>query len=280
VSARIAVVVPCHDDGALLGETLASLREPEPLEIVVVDDASSDPATLALLERLREEGVRVERHDRNQGLSAARMTGVRASGAPFVFPLDSDDLAVPGALVAMADRLEREPRAAVCFGDYEEFGDQRRLVRVPRRLDPYRIAYRNEYPVSSLFRRDALLAAGGWRDVGGEVGYEDWNLWMTLAERGAEGVHLGPGLPIYRRRLHGTRMLTGAAARHRLLYGKLRELHPALFGALDAHRRRSEFGRARRILYPLAYGARPPLGLVTRLRRLRDRARARGQSGP
>lgn len=278
MTARIAVVVPCHDDGGLIGETLASLRDPEPLEIVVVDDASTDPATLAILEQLRAQGTRVERHERNLGLSAARMTGVRASSAPFVFPLDSDDLAVPGALTAMADRLEREPDAAVCFGDYEEFGDQQRLVRVPPWLDPYRIAYRNEYPVSALFRRDALLAAGGWRDLEGEVGYEDWNLWMSLAERGAEGVHLGAGLPIYRRRLHGTRMLTGAAARHRLLYGKLRELHPDLFGALRDHRRRSGLGKLRRIAYPLAYGARPPLGLVTRLRRLRDRAR--GQSGP
>jgi glycosyltransferase involved in cell wall biosynthesis len=278
VSARIAVVVPCHDDGALIGETLASLREPEPLEIVVVDDGSTDPATLAVLDELRAEGTRVERHERNRGLSAARMTGLRATSAPFVFPLDSDDLAVPGALTAMADRLEHEPAAVVCFGDYEEFGDQRRLVRVPPRLDPYRIAYRNEYPVSSLFRREALLAAGGWRDIDGEIGYEDWNLWMALAERGAQGVHLGPGVPIYRRRLHGTRMLGGAATRHRVLYRKLRELHPALFGGLAAHRRRTDLGPARRLLYPLAYGARPPLGLVTRLRRLRDRA-AR-QAGP
>jgi glycosyltransferase involved in cell wall biosynthesis len=278
VSARIAVVVPCHDDGALIGETLASLREPEPLEIVVVDDASTDPATLAVLDELRAAGTRVERHERNQGLSAARMSGVRASTAPFVFPLDSDDLAVPGALAAMADRLERDPGAAVCFGDYEVFGDQRRLVRVPQRLDQYRIAFRNEYPVSSLFRREALLAAGGWRDIDGEVGYEDWHLWMTLAERGARGVHLGPGLPIYRRRMHGSRMLTGAAARHRALYRRLRALHPELFGALAEHRRRSDLGRARRLLYPVAYGARPPLGLVTRVRRLRDRAR--GQAGP
>jgi hypothetical protein len=158
------------------------------------------------------------------------------------------------------------------------FGDQRRLVRVPERLDPYRIAFRNDYPVSSLFRRDALLAAGGWRDIDGEVGYEDWHLWMTLAERGGGGVHLGPGLPIYRRRMHGNRMLTGAETRHRALYRRLRALHPALFGALPAHRRRSDLGRAQRLLYPIAYGGRPPLGLVTRLRRLR--ARSRRQVGP
>jgi glycosyltransferase involved in cell wall biosynthesis len=263
---RVAVIVPCYDDGAIIGETLASIDEAEPLEIVIIDDASSDAATIETLAGLRERGVRVERHERNQGLSAARMTGVRATSAPYVFPLDSDDLAVPGALAAMADRLDADPGAAVCFGDYVEFGDTERPVAVPARLDPYRIAFRNEYPVTSLFRRSALLAAGGWSDVGGEVGYEDWNLWMSLAERGATGVHLGRGRPTYRRRLHGTRMLTDAARRHRHLYGTLRATHPALFGELRRHRAGSDLPPLKRALYPMLYGSRPPTGLMTRAR--------------
>ena len=270
-SPRVAVIVPCYDDGAIIGETLASLEEAEPLEIVVVDDASRDAATIEALARLRERGLRVERHERNQGLSAARMTGVRATSAPYVFPLDSDDLAVPGALAAMADRLDADPGAAVCFGDYLEFGDSERAVAVPARLDPYRIAFRNEYPVTSLFRRSELLAAGGWSDVGGEVGYEDWNLWMSLAERGATGIHLGPGRPTYRRRLHGSRMLTDAARRHRRLYGTLRATHPALFDELGRHRDTSDLPPLKRALYPVVYGPRPPLGLMTRVRRMARR---------
>lgn len=267
-SPRVAVIIPCYDDGAIIGETLASLDEREPLEIIVVDDASQDAATIETLARLGEHGVRVERHERNQGLSAARMTGVRATSAPYVFPLDSDDLAVPGALAAMADRLDADPGAAVCFGDYVEFGDSERPVAVPARLDPYRLAFRNEYPVSSLFRRTALLAAGGWSDVGGEVGYEDWNLWMSLAESGATAVHLGAGRPSYRRRLHGSRMLTDAGRRHRRLYGTLRATHPRLFAELPRHRAASDLPPLKRALYPVVYGSRPPLGLMTRVRKL------------
>ena len=50
---RVAVVIPCFNAGQLLPEALASLQEPEPLEIVVVDDASTDPATLAAARRSR-----------------------------------------------------------------------------------------------------------------------------------------------------------------------------------------------------------------------------------
>lgn len=263
---RVAVIIPCFNDGGLIGEALASIAEPEAVEVVVVDDASTDAVTAEALRRLAADGVRVVRHARNLGLPAARMSGLAATGAPYVFPLDADDLVVAGALSAMADRLDGDPRLAVCFGDYAEFGTHQRVRRVPARLDAYRVAYRNDYPVSSLFRRSALEAVGGWQAVGGEVGYEDWNLWMALAEAGLPGVHWGHGV-VLRRRLHGHRMLTDAAARHVGLYRTLRELHPRLFADLALHRRASDLGGPARWLYPLAYGARPPLAL-------RDRAQS------
>jgi glycosyltransferase involved in cell wall biosynthesis len=266
-AARVAVIVPCYNDGALVLEAVGSVRESEPVEIVVVDDASTDRATLRALERLRHEGIRVERHERNRGLPAARMTGVVATRAPYVFPLDADDLAVPGALTGMADLLDAMPTVAACFGDYAEFGTRTRVRRVPARLDPYRIAFRNDYPVSSLFRRSALGAVGGWQPVGDEVGYEDWNLWMALAERGLECVHWGRGVA-FRRRLHGNRMLSDAAKVHVTLYRTLRSMHPRLFGQLPAHRRRTDLGPLARRLYPVAFGRRPPLSVRTRIERM------------
>lgn len=266
-SPRVAVIVPCFNDGSLIGETLASIDEREHVELVVVDDASTDPATREVLAAIAAGGTPVMRHDVNRGLPAARMSGLRATRAPYVFPLDADDLLLSGVLSAMADRLDAEPAAAVCFGDYEEFGHVERVKRVPARLDPYRVAFRNDYPVSSLFRRAALEDAGGWRAVGFDVGYEDWQLWMTLAERGASSVHLGR--VAYRRRLHGERMLTSAGRSHRRLYAELRRGHPDLFAALAEHRRCSDLPPMQRVLYPLLFGPRPPSGLITRLRRLR-----------
>jgi glycosyltransferase involved in cell wall biosynthesis len=254
---RVAVLVPCFNSGELIRETLASLREREPLELVVVDDASTDPATLALLDELRNDGVTVIRHEHNQGLAAARMTGLRNTHAPYVFPLDSDDLAVAGALAALADRLDAEPKAAACVADYQEFGTSDVLRAVPDRLDPYRIAFTNEYPVTSLFRRTALERAGGWREPHPEQrGYEDWNLWMTLAEQGEQITHLGPGRPGYRRRLHAPGLDAAARRHHADIYAALRAGHPRLFAALKQNRRASDLSPPRRALYPLVYGDR------------------------
>jgi len=273
-AARVAVIVPCFNDGATLTETLTSIREAFPVEIAVIDDASTAPATLEVLRTLEDGGVTVIRHERNEGLPAARNTGLRGTSTPLVFPLDADDLLEPGALGRLADRLDAMPEVAAAYGDYVEFGDLERTVATPPRLDPYRIAFRNEYPVSSLFRRSALEACGGWRAVGDDVGYEDWDLWMTFAERGWPALHAG-GPPVYRRRLHGTRMLTDAGRRHQRLYATLRRTHPELFRALRAHRRATDLSAPRQLLYPLLYGGRPPSGV---LRRARELAARRGQS--
>jgi peptidoglycan/xylan/chitin deacetylase (PgdA/CDA1 family) len=262
---RVAVIIPCFNDGPLAKEAVASVDESEPVEVVVVDDASTEPATLAALDDLRRDGVRVLRHDVNQGLSAARRTGLAATTAPFVFPLDSDDLLVAGALSRLADRMEADPEAAAVWADVVEFGTRQRHARPPARLEGYRVAFHNDYPVCSLFRRTALERVGAWQDVGGMVGYEDWNLWMSLAERHETGYHAGPGVLAFRRRLHGPRMLGDSVTRHRRLYEELRRTHPRLFAEIGHHRRRSELSAVGRAAYPLVFGGRPPLGLRSRL---------------
>jgi peptidoglycan/xylan/chitin deacetylase (PgdA/CDA1 family)/glycosyltransferase involved in cell wall biosynthesis len=273
--ARVAAVVPCFNDGAYVRGALNSIREGEPVEAVVVDDASTDPATLEVLDGLRAGGVHVVRHERNRGLSEARNTGVRATRAPYVYTLDADDLVPAGVLSLMADRLDARPDLAATFGDTAEFGARVRKRSAPPRLDPFRVAFHNDYPSSALFRREALEAIGGWADLDGQVGYEDWSLWMTLAERGAEAAHVGPGIVHNHYRVAGDRMLSGAAKHHRSLYAALRRRHPRLFEDVPRHRRRSDLGRGWRLLYPVVFGSRPPLGLRTTAERLGARLRRR-----
>ena len=85
-------------------------------------------------------------------------------------------------------------------------------------------------PVASLYRRTALLAAGGWQlDIGG---YEDWDLWLAFAERGFTGVYVPRIVGHYR--VRSTRMLATAKQRHARLYAELHKRHAGLF---DCRRR-------------------------------------------
>jgi glycosyltransferase involved in cell wall biosynthesis len=243
---RMAVIVPCFDDGATLEETIRSIRaQDEPPELVVVDDGSTEPKTLALFERLKAEGVRVLHQD-NQGLAGARMAGVAATEAPLVLALDADDRLAPGALGTLADALERDPELALVWGDYRTFGDAEYVQGTAAALDPWQLTFQNDLPVVVMLRRQALAEAGGWSLRGG---YEDWDLWLSLAERGTRGRRLP--LVAFEYRLHGTRMLREMATRHGEIFDELRARHAALFDARRALWRRSSAPLALRLGLPL-----------------------------
>jgi glycosyltransferase involved in cell wall biosynthesis len=242
---RVAVVVPCYNDGATLPEALASLVEQEPHELVVVDDGSDEPETLSTLERLAAEGVPVV-HRENGGLSAARMTGVEATAAPYVMPLDADDALAPGSLAALADALDADADAVMAWGDVEIWGDLDFALRVGRRLDPWQITYLNTLPVASMVRRTALAEVGGWQL---RHGYEDWDLWMAFAERGWKGAYVARPTLRYRRR--GGRMLEGCIPRHDELYSELQARHSPLFARRSRSWLHSHASLRIRALYPL-----------------------------
>ena len=269
---RLAVIVTCHEEGPLVLDAVHSIQEPEPVEIVVIDDASRDDATHRTLDQLEQQGVRVIRLENNGGVAAARMVGLAATSAPLVAPLDGDDLLEPGVLSEMAGRLDATPDAAACVGDILEFGDREVLRAVPERLDPYRVAYTNEYPITAVFRRARLEEVDGWRrPQTAQQGYEDWGLWMDIAERGWPIAHLGPRRVSYRRRLHGRRLNHQAREHHREIYRTLRASHPQLFADLPEHRRRSDLSGVRKILYPVVYGERARVPFEDVLKPIADR---------
>ena len=161
-----------------------------------------------------------------------------------------------GALAKLADRLDAPDRPAAAFGDYLELGGRAELRRMPPRLDAYRIAFINEYPTSALFRTDVVRAVGGWSERDRLHGYEDWDLWMALAERGHRGVHVGHDNVVWGYRQHEGRQLAQARRHHAIVYDQLKALHPDLFGSLARHRRESSLGLVYQALFPVVYGRR------------------------
>lgn len=257
---RISVIIPCYDDGPFLLEALASVRRQEPCEVVVVDDGSTDSGTVALLAQLAQDGVRVV-HQPNAGVSAARMAGVVATAAPYVFPLDADDQVAAGSLSMLADALDANPSAVAAWGDVEiiGIGPGRTRRRAPDTVDPWLLTYVNDLSASALLRREALLAAGGWQLV---RAHEDWDLWMAIAERGWTGVRVDRVVEIHRRH-PGRRWARVTAEQDQ--DALLRERHPFLFA-----QRRRNWIRSR-----APWHSRIGLPLVARLGFLPDRDRQR-----
>jgi glycosyltransferase involved in cell wall biosynthesis len=214
----VAVVIPCFNDGRTPEAAVSSVQDQDvPAEIIVVDDGATDSTTIAAYERLKSAGVRII-HQVNQGPAPARMTGVRAAGADYVFALDADDLVAAGGLRRLKDVLDRHPEAAAAWGSVWSFGEvEYSGDRARDCLDPWEIAYQNQLPLSCLYRRSALIEVGGWQLPGG---YEDCDLWMTFAERGWEGLGI-PEVTAYYRVQNGRR-LSRSSRRDAERYARLR----------------------------------------------------------
>src|ERR1019366_6845833 len=84
-SPTISVIIPCFNHGEFLPETVASVTdiERDDVELIVVDDGSTDERTRAEMDALVARGIRVIRQE-NKGLAAARNTGILVSKGEYI----------------------------------------------------------------------------------------------------------------------------------------------------------------------------------------------------
>jgi len=243
----VSIVIACYNYGRFVGEAVASAtRQIYPyVDVVLVNDGSSDGRTPAICDALASDQVTVI-HQSNQGLSAARNAGARATTSDFLLFLDADDLLEPYAITLMLWRLSREPETAFVYTDQRFFGDQNLIWR-PQDYNAYDLLWANHPSVCSLIRRSAFEEVGGYSS-GMVVGYEDWNHWLMLTARGHRGTRLS--VPAFKHRRHGVTMTHEAHDRKRLLHAKLRQHSPELYTAAKITELKLEWRPSVSVLIP------------------------------
>ena len=182
----VSVVIPCFNQGRYLAAAVESVRRQthQPLDTIVVDDGSTDE-TAAVAAQLGAVLLR----QANSGVSSARNTGLAAARGEFVVFLDADDELLPEALQFGVATLQAEPEAAAAVGRCQAIDEVGRPV--PSQHDPHDNAniYREWLvdnfvwtPGAAMFRRDALVAIGGFPVLLGPAA--DYALYLQLARTG------------------------------------------------------------------------------------------------
>jgi glycosyltransferase involved in cell wall biosynthesis len=202
-------VIPAYNRGTLIGQTLRSaLQQTLPFAgIVVVDDGSTDD-TADRVEAFRREvpsaPLRLIR-TANQGVQAARNTGVAAADTELVALCDSDDLLEPAYCATVTGWMRSHPDTDILycnFTPFDENGDQRDkfsgapagyfdgavrdgdfLERIP---DLYRrsLAYQPLFPTGLVVRTAFYDAIGGYDTAFNGVGAEDWEFTLRAIAHG------------------------------------------------------------------------------------------------
>jgi len=145
---------------------------------------------------------------------------------PFVLPLDADNRLLPDCAAACL-RTARAAGAAFAYPLIRQFGTAEGLMGEPG-YDPVRLANSNYIGAMALVSKAAWAGVGGYDHVRG--GWEDFDFWCRLAERGLWGVRV-PGGPFAEYRVHGTSMIQAAIAQPdtmRRMMDDLERRHPWL----------------------------------------------------
>jgi len=180
-----SVIIPTHNRPHLLSRAVESARAAGTnLEVIVVDDASTDE-TANVCATLR--GIKYVRVERNQRVAGARNVGLLVSSGEFVSFLDDDDLRLPNSLDEQVKLLEADKQAGLIYGQ-AILGDQagQPTNHVYPLVCPHGDAFwdllgQNFIPCgSAVFRRSCLNRVGLLdSDL---PGIDDWDLWIRIAE--------------------------------------------------------------------------------------------------
>ncbi|PYS78742.1 MAG: hypothetical protein DMF67_02360 [Acidobacteria bacterium] len=181
----VSVVITTHDRPHLLRRAVESARAAgESVEVVVVDDASTDETAEVCASIPNIRYVRIES---NRRVAGARNVGLLACAGEYLSFLDDDDLRLPGSLDSQVALLESQPEAGMVYGQalvVDQTGAQSGRpypASCPRGDVFWQLLRQNFVPCgSAVFRRSCLYRVGLLDDT--VPGLDDWDLWIRIAE--------------------------------------------------------------------------------------------------
>lgn len=230
VQPTVSVIIPSYNHAQYVGDAIrsvaAQVRDDFALELIVIDDGSTD-GSAELLTRLQKSGefeFKLILKD-NEGLCRTLNRAVREhSTGEYISVIASDDMWRPDKLIKQLKILQRDPNCLLCYSNAETFGENRQPAKwsrfhftgnVRRILTVY-----NFVPAGTVFfSRKLYDAIGGYDETGLKL--EDWDF-LLRASAHTEFRYVDEGLLLYR--VHDESALAKMRARGILYYEKMKVL--------------------------------------------------------
>ncbi len=250
VKPDVTVVIPLFNQGQFLGDAVHSVvaaaggggggggggrgrsgGSPLAADIVIVDDHSTDDSLAVastLLSELEWFPIELVSRAANGGLPVARNTGFGRARAPYVFALDADNVLYPSGLRLLAAHLDTAPPEVVAaYGVLERF-DEHGSLGLTSHLpwDPDLLVHGAFIDAMAMFRAAEWTKLGGYADSTDIYGWEDYDLWLTTAERGLRSDLVPAAVGRYREQPGSMRRISDIDMASNFV--TLRERHPRL----------------------------------------------------
>ena len=222
-SPLVSVVIPYYNRANTIDDTISSLRKQtfKDFEVIIIDDGSPEKKSVSKLKNLNLKGLDARIVSQaNQGVATARNNGIALSSGEYVICLDSDDLLAPTYIEKAVYVLETQPDISIVSTHMLIFGSVNDSYKNAE-YSPLELYSDNMVITAAMFRRSAWAATKGYKS---NIGYEDWEFWLNLSERGFWGRLMPEELFLYRTSLQ-SRFIADKDVHWNSLK-RLRSLHP------------------------------------------------------
>lgn len=224
----VSIIIPCYNYGDVVKKAVKSaLSQSYPnIDIVVVDDGSTDETTIEALEEIKRGKAKVIRQA-NGGLAAARNIGVQYARGEYLFFLDNDDTIHPRTIEILLNIIKTHPEYAYVYSEVFYYGNiPEYFVWKPQEFNLYNLIWANHPTLSSLIRREAHIKVGGFSE-NFIYGWEDWEYWLKLSKHGYYGKLVE--IPLYYYWRHGNTMAHAAKEKAGYSINKLISNNPEIY---------------------------------------------------
>ena len=218
----VSVLITLYNYSAYITSCLDSVRAskaenlPGGFDVLVVDDGSTDNSVQVVEQYLKTHDLPIclVKKGRNTGLADSRNTGLQMARAPLVFILDADNEIQPECLAAHYATMVGSDYA-LAYSHINRFSHVTRQslgLMSDQEWDVRRLVSSSCIDAMAMVRKEAVLRVGGYSTEYGTVlpqGWEDYDLWLKLAQAGYCGKMIPQVLSDYRvheqSMVHGTK---------------------------------------------------------------------------
>jgi glycosyltransferase involved in cell wall biosynthesis len=222
----VSVIIPVYNMESYIDATLKSVLASNysDLEIVVVDDGSTDNSALKIKALAEQNSNIVFFQQKNGGASRARNFAVSNAKGKYILPVDADNYISTDYIEKAVEVLDNKPNVKVVTCEAEFFGDKVGKWKLPD-FSIKLLARKNLIDNCAMYRKADWEIAGGYCNE--ILGREDWDFWISMLKNGGDVVRL-PITGLYYR-VHSNSKRKKTRHLKKLLIRQLNDRHKAFF---------------------------------------------------
>jgi glycosyltransferase involved in cell wall biosynthesis len=222
--AKVSIVIPFYNLGAYLPDTISSIERQtfSDWDLIIVNDGSTEEASVQVLNEYRSKYTVYDKI--NGGLPETRNFGISRTNSEYIVCIDADDTIEPTYVEEMYNSMHKDCEIGISTSWVRLFENENAVWKTSD-FDPLMLLRSNCLHVSSMFRRKCWEEVSGYNES--MVGYQDWDFWLSIVERGYHWKTIQK--PLFNYRVRSNSMVKSSNKRRSELLGQIIEKHESLY---------------------------------------------------